>query len=155
MMFGGTEGLRRIMNKETLKPKRVSETLGRFAQYFKPYGIILVLVIVLVVGATWAQVTAPALIGQAVDCYLAPAAAVEAATIPGISGSVSPSDVQSTCTVVEHPLELSQTERLAGLGTMILEIIGLYIITSLLTGLTFYLMNWSGSHVLRQMRVDY
>jgi ATP-binding cassette subfamily B protein len=154
MMFGGTEGLRRIMSQETLKPKRVSETLGRFARYFKPYAIILALVIVLLVGATWAQVTAPMLIGQAVDCYLAPAAAVEAGSISGIPGSSSPTDVQSTCTIVEHPLELTQAERLAGLGTMILEIIGLYIITSLLTGLTFYLMNWSGSHVLRQMRVD-
>jgi ATP-binding cassette subfamily B protein len=154
MMFGGTEGLRRIMSQETLKPKRVSETLGRFARYFKPYAIILALVIVLIVGATWAQVTAPMLIGQAVDCYLAPAAAVEAGSISGIPGSSSPTDVQSTCTIVEHPLELTQAERLAGLGTMILEIIGLYIITSLLTGLTFYLMNWSGSHVLRQMRVD-
>ena len=153
-MFGGPEGLRRIMSQETLKPKRVSETLGRFAQYFKPYSITLVLAILLVIGATWAQVTAPALIGQAVDCYLAPAAAAASANMTSLPSTDSPTEVQSNCSAVDHPLELSKSERLEGLGTLILKIIGLYIMTSVLTGLTFYLMSWSGSHVLRQIRVD-
>lgn len=153
-MFGGPEGLRRIMSQETLKPKRVSETLGRFAEYFKPYAITLVLAILLVIGATWAQVTAPALIGQAVDCYLAPAAAASSGNLASIPGAGSPAEGQTNCSLVDHPLELSKSERLSGLGTTILEIIGLYILTSVLTGLTFYLMSWSGSHVLRQIRVD-
>jgi len=33
-------------------------------------------------------------------------------------------------------------------------IIGLYVLTAILTGLTVYMMNWSGQHVLRQLRVE-
>jgi ATP-binding cassette subfamily B protein len=73
-MFG-PDGMRRLMSQDTLKPKRVGDTLRRFGRYFKPYWYILILVGVLVVAATWAQVTVPELIGQAVDCYLTPSAA--------------------------------------------------------------------------------
>jgi ATP-binding cassette subfamily B protein len=52
------------------------------------------------------------------------------------------------------PAVLSTAERLAGLGRVTLMIVGLYILTSVLTGLTVYLMNWSGQHVLRQLRVE-
>ena len=34
-MFGGNP--RALMDREQLKPKNLSETLGRFAKYFKPY----------------------------------------------------------------------------------------------------------------------
>ena len=73
-MFGGQDGLRRMMSQDTLKPKRLGDTLARFGRYFKAYWPILILVGILVIAATWAQVTAPELIGQAVDCYLTPAA---------------------------------------------------------------------------------
>ena len=74
-MFGGQDGLRRIMSQDTIKPNNLGETLARFAALFQA----------LLAGAaagrwswsvvsTWAQVTAPELIGQAVDCYLSPAA---------------------------------------------------------------------------------
>jgi len=36
-MFGGQDGLRRIMSQDTLKPANVSETLARFGHYFKRY----------------------------------------------------------------------------------------------------------------------
>ena len=72
-MFGN-QHMRRMMDRDIGKPKRVSETLARFGEYFKPYWYILVLVAVLVVIATWAQVTAPELTGQLVDCYLTPTA---------------------------------------------------------------------------------
>ncbi len=36
-MFGGGDGMRRLMSQETLKPKRLGETLSRFASYFRPY----------------------------------------------------------------------------------------------------------------------
>ena len=74
-MFGGQDGLRRIMSQETSKPKNLGETLGRFGAYFKPYWPVLLLVLALVIVATWAQVTTPELIGQAVDCYLSPGSA--------------------------------------------------------------------------------
>ena len=37
---------------------------------------------------------------------------------------------------------------------MVLLILGLYVFTSIATGLQFYLMTWSGQHVLRNLRVE-
>ena len=73
-MMGGPGGPRALLERETLKPQRVGATLRRFAVYFKAFWPILLLVAALVIAGTWAQVTAPELIGQAVDCYLTPAA---------------------------------------------------------------------------------
>ena len=41
-MFG-LDGGRRMFDRETSKPKRVSETLGRLVNYFKPYWPVLLL----------------------------------------------------------------------------------------------------------------
>ena len=85
MFMGGPLNL---LRQETLKPQRVSVTLGRLARYFRPHWPVLVAVAALVVIGTYAQVLTPALIGQAVDCYLVPAGAVsggcwDAAVGPG------------------------------------------------------------------------
>ena len=69
-MFGGQDGLRRIMSQENIKPRNVGETLARFGHYFKSYWLVLALCVLLVIISTWAQVVGPELIGQAVDCYL-------------------------------------------------------------------------------------
>ncbi|MBI3160528.1 MAG: ABC transporter ATP-binding protein [Chloroflexi bacterium] len=168
-MFGGPQGIRRLMEQETLKPKRVSETLGRFAGYFKPYWPALAAAGLLVILTTWAQVTAPDVIGQAVDCYLAPGAP---------SGFEAPAGMdapQSNCWLAEEPSGTSRrvilglltagsfpapetsglddAARLAGLGRVIGIVIGLYVMSSALTGLTFFLMSWSGQQVLRTLRV--
>jgi len=158
-MFHGQEGLRRIMSQETLKPRSPGETLRRFGTYFKPYWFILVIVGLIIVASTWAQVTAPELIGQTVDCYLTP---LVGGTSGGFEGfpSLPGADLQpgqaaeSNCSFEANPAGLSAAERTAGLGRLILLIVGLYVASSLLTGLMFYLMNWSGQHVLRQLRVD-
>jgi len=34
-MFGGSDGMRRMMGGEQLKPKNIGETLGRLGTYFK------------------------------------------------------------------------------------------------------------------------
>ena len=154
MFHGGTEGLRRIMSQDTLKPRRLGDTLGRFGAYFKPYWLILILAGLLVIGATWAQVTAPELLGQAVDCYFTPTAASAIGNLPGATEMAATSSSLSNCTYADNVTSLTAEEKLAGFGGLILRIIGLYIMTSLLTGLTFYLMSWAGQHVLRQMRVD-
>jgi ATP-binding cassette subfamily B protein len=60
------------LERETSKPKSVGATLARFGSYFKPYWPQLRLVVAFMVAGTWAQVTAPDLIGQAVDCYHRP-----------------------------------------------------------------------------------
>ena len=67
-MFGSQEQMRRIMDRDVTKPKRVSETLGRFGEYFKPYWGVYIIVAILVIASTWAQVTSPELTGQLVDC---------------------------------------------------------------------------------------
>ena len=153
-MFGGPHGYSRVMGKDALKPKRVGETLGRFGTYFKSYWLILILAVILLLGATWAQVTAPKLIGQSVDCFLTPAAVTAFGNLPGAEEGGVASGAVSNCTLVPDPGVLTSDQRLAGLGRVILMIIGLYVLSAVLNGITFYSMTWSGQHVLRQMRVD-
>jgi ATP-binding cassette subfamily B protein len=176
-MFGGPDGLRRIMSQDTLKPKNVSETLARFGRYFRPFWPMLVLVGLLIIGSTWTQVMTPDLIGQVVDCYLAPAAASSFGSFPGAAQDAG--ELASQCWRARDPAELdlgrrlirgavtlsgfpapaaggalAEPDRLAGLGRLIAVIVGLYVAGALLTGLTFFLMTWTGQHVLRAMRND-
>jgi len=158
-MFVGPEGLRRLMSQDVLKPRRVGDTLARFARYFKPYWHILVLVGALVVASTWAQVAAPELIGQAVDCYLTPAVAGSGGGIPGLPAAGAGSQglsraSQANCWYAAGTASLSAAERLAGLGGLALRLVGLFVLVSLLSGLMFYWMSWAGQHVLRQLRFD-
>ena len=142
------------MSQETLKPRRLGETLARFGDYFKPYWPVLAVVAVLIVGATWAQVTAPALLGQIVDCYLTPAAVTAFGNLPGAPQGGAAAGAVTNCSYISNTDLLTSSQRLAGLGRLSLIIAGLYVLTSVLTGLTFYLMNWAGLRVLRQLRED-
>ncbi len=172
-MFGNP---RQLFGQENIKPKRTGETLVRFGGYFKPYWYALVFVMVLVIVSTWAQVTSPELIGQLVDCYLSPAAAASfgGGNIPGATQA----QAQSNCWLVEGrtPKGFTQTvvraaltaggfkapkadasqmtdaDRIAGLGRMALLLVALYVTGSVLTGMTFFTMTWSGQHVLRTLR---
>ena len=177
-MFGDSARLRQLMSGEDLKPKNLSETLARFGQYFGAQWPILLVVALLIVVATWTQVTTPELIGQVVDCYLTPAAASAFGNFPGAQSSEE--SRPSNCWLANDPAGLSATNRLlqsaltagdfpkpaleagamtnddriAGLGRMILIIVGLYMVGALLTGFTFFLVTWVGQHVLREMRLD-
>lgn len=64
--FGG------LLNQETIKPRNLSETLARLGGYFNRYWYMILLAVLFVVVATWAQVTTPELMGQAADCFLVP-----------------------------------------------------------------------------------
>ena len=175
-MFGGSDGMRRMLGGENLKPKNVGETLGRLGRYFGPFWPALAGVAVLIVISTWAQVTGPDLIGQSVDCYLTPSAA-SAFNFPGAPAALA--SAQTNCWLASEPSALnftqrslqslltwnnfprpaplstdfSEADRLAGLGRLIMVVVGLYLTTSVLTGLTFFTMNWVGQHVLRALRV--
>jgi len=177
-MFGNQEQLRRIMSQETLKPKNLGETLMRFGNYFKSYWYMLMLAALLVITSTWMQVTSPEIIGQIVDCYLTPASASSFGSFPG--APTQSNSAASNCWLATDASELSGTQwaiktiftannfksptktltnmttddRLAGLGRLILILIGLYVGGAVLTGMTFFTMTWAGQHVLRQMRVD-
>ncbi|HMD80296.1 MAG TPA: hypothetical protein VKE92_03245, partial [Anaerolineales bacterium] len=62
-----------MLNKETIKPRNLSETLVRLGKYFVQYWYMIVLAVLFVVVSTWTQVTTPELAGQATDCFLIPA----------------------------------------------------------------------------------
>ena len=49
---------------------------------------------------------------------------------------------------------MQNPDRVAGLVRLILIVIVLFLIGSVLSGLTFFTMSWSGQHVLRALRVD-
>ncbi|MEX2161900.1 MAG: ABC transporter ATP-binding protein [Anaerolineales bacterium] len=172
-MFGNP---RFLLEREVTKPKAVSQTLTRLARYFKPFWPVLLLAVLFMVISTWSQVTTPELTGQVVDCFLSPAVAGNFAESPlagevaasSVSGCWLSSDVEPagfTQSLVKGALDWLNTPlpsaaanldtqgRIAGLGGVLLVIIALFIMTSLLTGLTFYSMSWAGQHVLRTLRV--
>src|SRR6185369_18045425 len=61
-----------ILNRETIKPRNLGETLGRLGKYFGRFWYMIALAVVFVVISTWTQVTTPELTGQATDCFLVP-----------------------------------------------------------------------------------
>jgi ATP-binding cassette, subfamily B, multidrug efflux pump len=134
-MMGGLDGARRLMERETLKPKNVSATLARFWQYFRHYWFALLVVAALMIVNVWTQVTAPEITGQAVDCYLFPR--------PG-----------SVCWFTTVAPDATLETKIAGLLTMVLVLVGLFILGAVLGGLMFYTMTWTGQNALRQIRVD-
>jgi ATP-binding cassette, subfamily B, multidrug efflux pump len=172
-MFGGP---RHMFTQETSKPKQVRETLARFTLYFRPYWYVLLIAALLVVVATWTQVTSPELLGQLVDCYLIPGA-----VNTGQAGFASFEDAnaQSNCWLAADrqpkgitqsiikaalttggfqapsldPAQMTDRVRIAGIGRLILVLVVLYILGSVLTGLTFFSMTWAGQHVLRELRM--
>ena len=145
----------RVLELETSKPTRVSETLRRFIRYFKPYWFQYLIVLVMMVVGTWTQVTAPELLGQAVDCYLTPATTSAAASENAMmaefldfEGSAS----GSNCWYDTPQAGWTTADYLQGLGILVLKLMGLFLLGAVTTGLMFYFMVWSGQHVLRTLR---
>src|SRR5688572_32452164 len=64
-----------MLNRETIKPRNVSETLTRLGRYFIRFWYMIALAVLFIVISTWTQVTTPELTGQATDCFLVPAGA--------------------------------------------------------------------------------
>ena len=131
----GMDGGRRLFEKESLKPKDLGETLRRFGSYFRRHWTGALLAILLITGQAWTQVVTPELIGQSVDCYLFP-------RDPG------------TCWFSDITLDMEQDVRIQGLGKLVLVLLGLNLAGSVLAGMAFYAMSWTGQHVLRQLRQD-
>src|SRR5262245_59763863 len=131
-----------VLERETSKPKNTSETLRRFWHYMKPYWLVLLLGAVFIIVATWAQVTVPQLIGQATDCYLTPP------TVANTGGLAPAVAAQSSCWYEPARDRLTTEQRIAGLGGLVLKAIGLFVIGSVLSGLAFYTVSWSGQHAL-------
>jgi ATP-binding cassette, subfamily B, multidrug efflux pump len=143
-MFGG--GPRGMLAQETSKPADTGKTLARLSRYFGPYWPMLLLVALLIIANTYTQVITPDLTGQAFDCFVTPAVA-QAFTIPGQTAAVS------NCWYAAIPAGSSQADYLAGLGRLVALILGLFAVGSVMGGLQFYLMSWTGQHVLKSLRV--
>jgi ATP-binding cassette subfamily B multidrug efflux pump len=129
MMLGGQRDW--LFQQEARKPRAVAETLGRFWRYFRGYAYVLTTVGVLVIVSTFLQVEIPSLMGQAVDCFLAPTAVAGncwyTTVAPGGGG---------------------------GLAGLVLLTAAMFTISSLLTGLQFFLMTYAGQNVLRTIRIQ-
>ena len=133
-MMGGMGGPGRLLSAEVQKPKNIGATLARFGHYFRSYWFGITLAMLFIVLGALSQVAAPALIGETVDCYLLPQ--------------------PSACWFATVTPDMSFDARLAGLTTMVALLIGLFVVGSVLQGVAFYAMNWSGQHALLQMRAD-
>jgi ATP-binding cassette subfamily B protein len=130
-----------VFQQEARKPTAVSVTLARFWGYFGHYMPALLLVGTVIVVSTYLQVLIPSLIGQAVDCFLAPATQANAAPTS-----------ESHCWVAQLPPNATASDYLAGLGLLVAGIAVIYVVSSLLTGMQFYVMAYMGQNVLRTLR---
>ncbi|MBI3914571.1 MAG: ABC transporter ATP-binding protein, partial [Chloroflexi bacterium] len=100
----------------------------------------------------------PELIGQAVDCYLTPAsrAAFGAANnFPGAPTSGPGASAAATnCWFATLPANATANDYIAGLGSLIAIILALFVGGSVITGMQFFFMTYTGQRVLRTIRVD-
>jgi ATP-binding cassette, subfamily B, multidrug efflux pump len=166
-MFG-LDGGRRLFDRETSKPKSVRETLGRLLKYFRPFWPLLILVVILVVASTWTQVITPELSGQVVDCYLTPATLTQlrggqgAQTQAGanLMGNMT-SGASTNCKLNYPSLGLTPipagsptSDYVAGLGRLVLMLVGIFVLGSLATGLLFFSMSWIGNHIVKRLRIE-
>ncbi|MCL4859436.1 MAG: ABC transporter ATP-binding protein, partial [Caldilineaceae bacterium] len=143
-MMGGPQ---RLLQQETIKPRSVGPTLRRLGGYFKPYWPLLVVAATLLLLNAWVQVITPALTGQAVDCYMAPGLVTPDATAGPGQGGVCWYDTAITP-------DADTTARLQGLLRLGLYLLGLFGLGSLTGGVMFFIMGWTGQHVLRRLQVE-
>lgn len=175
MMHGRAGG---FLNQETMKPRNLSETLGRLGTYFGRFWYMIVLAVLFVVISTWTQVTSPELMGQATDCFLVPAgssafaqltpaAASDQKTVSScwLGTTKDPSTLSYSRQIIYNAYHLggyttpdlataTNEERITGMFRLILIVISLYVLGAVLTGTTFFTMAWTGQHVLRALRVE-
>lgn len=166
-----------LLKQETLKPQNVWNTLARFGQYFGKFWYVLLIALILIVISTWTQVTSPELTGQATDCFLVPNGVSSFASFSGTVDTESSTSAPS-CWLISDPATLTGTqkiiatayqwndfqivdtatasneERIAGLWRLILIMIGLFVLGAIVTGSLFFVMSWTGQHVLRELKLD-
>lgn len=177
-MMGGPGRFGDILNQETLKPRSLGSTLRRLGVYFGRFWPGLILALLLIVIASWTQVTTPDLMGQATDCFLVSLGASQTGGQASAFLGQQTANSASTCWIVDEPASLkgarwllssayrvggfvpptlasmSDLDRVAGLVRVLGILIGLFVLGSITTGLTFFSMAWAGQHVLRALRTD-
>lgn len=142
-----------MFGAEARKAASTSSTLRRLWHYFKSWKLLLLLVVALSIFSAWSQVKTADLVGQAVDCYVTPYTqqAVDSSSAPmaNVAGAS-----ESNCWYTDNTANLSRSETLTGLRDLILLLVGLFIVSSLASGLQFYAMRYAGIRVLATMRID-
>ena len=138
---------------EAMKPKAAGATLARLWSRFRAHTPVLLTIAGLIILSTYLQVTIPNLLGQAVDCYLTPATlnALAASNPAAATAAAAPS---ASCWFTHFDPSASTTNYTLGLTKLVLLIVVMYVGSSLLTGMQFYLMNSTGYLVLRGLRID-
>jgi ATP-binding cassette subfamily B protein len=161
-MMGGMDGGRRLLERDVVKPKNVSETLRRFWHYFQRYWVALIAVLVLMVITTWTQIISPDLIGQAVDCYLFtenPFASMMAQAPGGAAETNPAAGPARTCWYDTTNFDALDSDaanaaKLTGLGGLVILLVAIFVVGAVLRGVMFYAMTWAGQSALKQMRLD-
>lgn len=125
MMFGHQ---RMLLQQEARRAHNVQATLARLLSYFRPYKGVLLGVAVIIVVSTFTTVIIPFLMGQAIDCYIAPTAA-------------------SRCIFTARP-----APNVGALAALTLFMAALLIVSAATNGLQFYLMAVAGQKVVKQLR---
>jgi ATP-binding cassette, subfamily B, multidrug efflux pump len=140
----------RILGVETHKARSTRSTLLRLWKWFKGYRIHLLIVLGLAMFGAWAQVKAPDLIGQTVDCYLVPY------TQQSIGGGQAQQMAQSgenNCWYASNTENLSRSATLKGVRNIVLLLVVLFVAGSVVSGLQFYITRLAGLNVLLDLRM--
>lgn len=160
----GLGGRRDLFEQEVSRPKNLGVTLARFGHYFRRFWLGLVIALALVVVSTWAQVTAPEYIGQAVDCFLFQPSAGQGSdgkqAAAGDNCWFTDDDAAAITARIAADASIPDAEKgaattaakLQGLGGIVLILLGLFALGAAMQGLAFYAMAWTGQNVLRDMR---
>ncbi len=170
-----------MLEQQTLKPRNLSETLGRLGSYFGRFWYMIIVAVIFIAVSTWSQVINPQLAGQATDCFLVPTGASVLGNFGafGDQANSQASKSASSCWLTRDdpsaltfsqkiiykaysiggfkasdPLTATSDQRITGLLRLILVMIALFVLGSVLTGATFFTMAWTGQHVLRALRVE-
>lgn len=125
---------RDLLEREVRKAEYAGQSLRRLGHYFAPYATTLWFVVFLTLLTTGLQLFIPYLIGQTIDCFVAP----------------SIGDAESSCVLVSNPQEPDT----GALSTMAMLLVGMNIIAAIGNGFLFYLMAYAGQNVLTSLRRD-
>ncbi|MBI3733793.1 MAG: ABC transporter ATP-binding protein [Chloroflexi bacterium] len=139
--------------QETSKPQNTRATLARFWNYFKHHKLPLLAVAALILLGTYMQVLVPELTGQAVDCFITPATQKALSAGANFPGAVSRA-ASANCWFATLDANATSGDFIAGLGGLVLVVVVLQVGGAALSGLQFYLMNYAGQNVLRELRIE-
>lgn len=135
---------RYMLDQEESAARSVGETLRRLGGYFTAYWWLLLLTLGLVCVVAWSQAFTAVLIGQAIDCYVAPAS--------GAAETQAASRAQCWFAGASTQ-DWSRPQLLRGLGGLIALTAGVFILSALARAVSFYTMAAAGNRVIRRLRV--